>query len=349
MAGLADIVRDAVLRRAILEGRLLNAHLADLAAVFRLARGEIRQATLAGDAALVADLRQRDLSAMLAEVRALYDTARRAAVPMIEAASADAATAGLEFWNRAWLEAMPSDFGQAITLTNVNPAFIEAASTWPAVEGGATASQWGAESVLRFNRAAQLQAAQAAGFGETVGQLAQRLMGLSDKIGAHQAETMARSAFIHAGGRVADQWAAANRRVIKGQVWVATLDDDTCIRCGAIDGNVYDLDAGEPHPPLPLHPRCRCSVVPVLRTWRELGIDADELEPATRASWDGQVPATLRFDEWLRGQPVKVQRDVLGPGRYARWVADGQPPLARYTDDGRRVLRLDELMESRAA
>jgi hypothetical protein len=34
----------------------------------------------------------------------------------------------------------------------------------------------------------------------------------------------------------------------------------------------------------------------VLKTWRELGIDADEVPQTTRASMDGQVPAKQTFE-----------------------------------------------------
>lgn len=347
MPSINEVIRDAVLRRAILEGRVLNAHLADLAAVFDVLRRQVREQALTMPSATVdaATIAQRN--AVVAQVRAVYAEAMRQAAPLIAEASKSAAQLGLDFWNRALAESMPVGFSDVIDLRTVNPAMIDAAGSWTAGAGGSNAAQWSAESLLKFSRSARLQAMQAAGFGESVHQLAQRLMGLSDKLGRDQAETMARGVFIHAGEKVADRWAQNNRHVVSRRQWVATLDDRTCQRCGGLDGESWPTDGSEaPGPSPPLHPRCRCSKVPVLKSWRELGIDADEIEPGLRASMDGEVPASMTYDQWLRAQPAGVQREILGPGRWTQWKADGEPGLGSYTDNGRRVLRLDELFES---
>ncbi|PEP86087.1 minor capsid protein [Bacillus pseudomycoides] len=42
--------------------------------------------------------------------------------------------------------------------------------------------------------------------------------------------------------------------------WLATLERRTCARCAALHGKKYKIDN---NPPIPLHPHCRCTLVPV--------------------------------------------------------------------------------------
>lgn len=75
----------------------------------------------------------------------------------------------------------------------------------------------------------------------------------------HQADTLVRTEIAHI------QTEAAKQRyedygVNKVQFW-ADPDERTCEHCGKLHGKVYNV--GE-HVPLPLHPNCRCCVVPVI-------------------------------------------------------------------------------------
>lgn len=72
----------------------------------------------------------------------------------------------------------------------------------------------------------------------------------------------------------------ANERLFKGYKRVETLDNKTCAVCLWGDGAVYKLD--EPRPRLPAHPRCRGLWVPVAKSWRDFGIDVDDLEAVAR-------------------------------------------------------------------
>jgi hypothetical protein len=54
-----------------------------------------------------------------------------------------------------------------------------------------------------------------------------------------------------------------------------------------------------------------------------LGIDIDEAPAGTRASMNGQVPEKTTYNDWLKGQPAKVQDDILGPGRGKLFRNDG--------------------------
>jgi len=131
----------------------------------------------------------------------------------------------------------------------------------------------------------------------------------------------------------------ANTDIIKGVQWLSTLDTRTCVECMNLDGNVYPV--GE-MPAIPAHYSCRCTSAPVLRSWKELGIDAKEAPAGTRASMNGQVPESMTYPAWLKKQSVDVQNEALGEAR-AKLFRSGQLKLNEFTDRQNRRLTLKEL------
>jgi hypothetical protein len=109
--------------------------------------------------------------------------------------------------------------------------------------------------------------------------------------------------------------------------------------CQGLDGKVFPLDSG-PRPPA--HINCRSATVPVLKSWREMGIDRDEVPAGTRASMNGQVAATETYGEWLRKQPAAVQEEALGKAK-ARLFRDGGLTVDRFAAPTGRAYTLDEL------
>lgn len=87
---------------------------------------------------------------------------------------------------------------------------------------------------------------------------------------------------------------------------------------------------------------CRSTQVPVTKSWRELGIDMDELEPSTRASMDGQVSAELTYSKWLQRQSRARQEEILGVTR-AALVRDGKLPVDELYSDRGAYLTIEQL------
>lgn len=131
-------------------------------------------------------------------------------------------------------------------------------------------------------------------------------------ISRNGAEAMARTAIQHVVNVSRELTYTENEEVIEEIQMVATLDGRTTPYCRAIDGKRFPKNKG-PRPPF--HIRCRTTTVPVLVSWESLGIEAEELEGETRASMNGQVPAAMNYDEWLRTQTPEFQDDVLGPSK----------------------------------
>ncbi len=100
---------------------------------------------------------------------------------------------------------------------------------------------------------------------------------------------------------------------------VAVLDLRTCLICARSHAVIYRVDA--PRPPLPTHPRCRCTYVPI--------IDGED------------PPEQTTYEEWLRRQHWTRQRKTLGATRYRLYRAG--VPISRFVNDRGRILRVSEL------
>lgn len=173
--------------------------------------------------------------------------------------------------------------------------------------------------------------------------------GLMDAPRRH-VESIVRTAVSHTAGTVRDAFFERNTDLIKAIKWVSTLDSRTTLQwCVPRDGKMYTPDD---HKPIGhafkwlagagrLHWNCRSTSVPITKSWRDLGIDADELPPGARASMDGTVPADQTYAQWLRKQSAARQLDVMGGERFKRFRA-GEPLGSFYNNRG-RLLSLDEL------
>ncbi len=134
-----------------------------------------------------------------------------------------------------------------------------------------------------------------------------------------------------------DRLYGANDDIVKAVQWVATLDTKTCLRCGLLDGKQFPMGEEPRH-----HRNCRCCAIPVLKSWRELGIDVDDIAESTRASMNGQVPEKTTYSEWIKVQSGAIQDEALGPKR-AELFRSGKVRLDQFMDAKGRMLTLAEL------
>lgn len=164
-------------------------------------------------------------------------------------------------------------------------------------------------------------------------------------------EAVVRTALSHTAQTARQLLAEQNADLVKAVRWVSTLDSRTSPLCRVRDGLVYSADAkhrpiGHKVPwgagPGRIHFCCRSTSALVLKSWRELGIDADEMPAGTRASMDGQVPADLRYGDWLVRQSAARQDEILGPERAALLRA-GRVRFEQFADDRGKWLTLEEL------
>jgi SPP1 gp7 family putative phage head morphogenesis protein len=160
------------------------------------------------------------------------------------------------------------------------------------------------------------------------------------------ASTIVRTSVMEVSDESRKQTYEENDDIVKGWQFVATLDARTSLQCIALDGKTFDLSDEEAEKKWrpPLHPNCRSTTVPVLKSYEEIGLKGVRQYKAsagTRASMDGQVPATTTYPEWLKGQPEWVQDEVLGVERADRF-RDGEP-VESFVDESGKTITLDEL------
>jgi SPP1 gp7 family putative phage head morphogenesis protein len=209
--------------------------------------------------------------------------------------------------------------------------------------------------------------------GEDMAKASRRLFGIGQAMGGEigsrliqQSSVIARTEIMRVSNAVSQRIYDENTDILKGVQWISTLDNRTCLICGALDGKIFYYNKKMVPPPRPRHPRCRCCLVPITKSWAELGADQKIQEPdaGTRPftyigekpplgsrqyvsqmnKWAGDVPATEIYPQWLKrmnGQDPAFVRDILGPKRYELWQAG----KLEFNDmvKGNKILTLDKL------
>jgi SPP1 gp7 family putative phage head morphogenesis protein len=102
-------------------------------------------------------------------------------------------------------------------------------------------------------------------------------------------EMIARTEILRASNMGAMAIYEANQDVLKGWEFLATKDERTCSVCGPKDGKKYAFDSKQAKPPL--HPRCRCSVAPVL-----IDSDMEERIVGKHETWSEWKARKMLFD-----------------------------------------------------
>lgn len=170
-------------------------------------------------------------------------------------------------------------------------------------------------------------------------------------------EAVARTTLSHLAGTVQDAVAEKNSDLIKAVRWTSTLDLRTSEICRPRSGKLYTpvthKPIGHSMPWLSgagrAHWQCRSTQTWVLKSYKELGIDAPEVNfMGTRASMDGQVPADTTYAQWLTAQSAARQDEVLGPTRGKLLRSGGLTMEQLYSQKG-VFLTLDELRQRDAA
>jgi SPP1 gp7 family putative phage head morphogenesis protein len=170
--------------------------------------------------------------------------------------------------------------------------------------------------------------------GETIAQIVSRVR-RSTNIDRNSAEAVVRTAVNHISSFSRHSVYEQNDDLIKGYMWVSTLDTRTSDLCKGRDGKVYTLKS-RIRPPG--HINCRSADTPVLRAASAI----EGLPEGTRASMDGQVPASTNYGEWLAKQSIERQEEALGV-RKAKLFRDGQLKIDKFSTADGRELSLDEL------
>lgn len=299
------------------------------------------------------------LDALLGSVRAVNAQAYQQTLGELESELRELAQyeAGyqLELFNNAITEPVQVRF----PLAPVAPEQAYAAAMARPFQGRLL-REWAA--TLESDRLAKVRNAVRQGYveGKTASQIVREIRGTKEgryadgfmQRSRHDLMTVVQTAVSHTAATARQEFQNANADIIKAVRWVSTLDGKTSAQCRIRDGLKYE---GKSHKPIGhkipwlqgagrLHFNCRSTDAPVTKSWRELGIDIDEIPPGQRASMDGQVPADMSYGDWLKRQSAGRQDQILGPER-GRLMRQGGLQLPDFYDNRGNWLTLDQLRE----
>ena len=216
---------------------------------------------------------------------------------------------------------------------------------------GATVKAWNnglnADQKKRLERELKIGVS----LGETTPMLAQRIAHVLEK-NKRDATAIALTGAGAIVSEIRQAFFEANDDVIKCYKYQATLDTRTSELCRAYDGLIWDKDY-EPighnfpfrKPRVNTHFNCRSTIIPVTKSWDELGIEGmDGASDRTRSSMNGYVPQDMSFNDWLKTQSPETIEKTLGKGR-AELFMQGKITMRDLITQQGRSLDLSELVK----
>lgn len=327
--GVSDDLSDDAIMRSIRAIRAGNAIWKDLLPILKRVERELvdKIEEIGGTRSFQSARAER----MLREIRRTIDGGAQEFYRRLEVSGVDLAGIEAKATADSFSKRVPIDYDFTVPAARL----MKSVATELPFEGAVLRdhmSKWSADTIFRMQgemRTALLQ-------GETIEQMQRRLRGVAE-IKTNNARTLARTYASHVTNGARAETYAANADVIAGEMWTATLDDRTCLRCGPLDNKVFKVGKG---PKAPLHMNCRCVRAPIIKGRDDL-IKAGLIKPGSRASIDGQVPDSLKFEDWLRRQSPARQKEVLGAKRLKMWRNGTK--LDKFVNDENQIIPLDEL------
>lgn len=198
--------------------------------------------------------------------------------------------------------------------------------------------------------------------GEGTNKLVERLRQSFDMLD-HEAITLTRTYVASINNRAAEMVYKANSDIIKEEEWSATLEVSTkagagtCMQCALSDGKRWPINTDHPRPIA--HPRCRCFMLPVTLSYKELGLNIPELEKVARPFTvvngipidDGGKKRVLDFGmfqgnarEFIESKGPVFLKNMIGPTRKAL-IDSGKIGFDDLLDKRGNVVLLKELPE----
>ena len=256
-------------------------------------------------------------------------------------------------------EVIPEPVQVRFPIASVTPAQVYAAAMSRPFQGRLL-RDWASQ--IEAGRMTKIREAVRVGYleGETASQIVRRIRGSRAEKYADgilqrpRRDLMAvvQTAIGHTAAVAREQFVEANGDIIKAVRWVSTLDNRTSEICRIRDQKRYTPVDHKPighkipwlQGPGKAHWNCRSTSSPVTKSWRELGIDIDEIDSGTRASMDGQVPAETTYSQWLQRQSAARQDQVLGPER-GRLLREGGLKLEDFYSPTGKWLSIEQLKQ----
>lgn len=348
MADVNETLVDEFIRHQIYLDRYKDGQLQDLQAFLQELQDDVSSqlGKKLTDVKTAGTVNTKRLQALLRDIQAISDDV---AAKMEEAQTNQ--LRALSLYEQDWtLTVLRATIPVEVKFNQVSPDLLWAAVNDRPFEGRLL-SEWfkdySAAQKQRLTSAVRMSIIE----GETVEQTILRIRGtratkytdgLIQGITRRSAEALARTSIAHVTQTARQAMYESNDEVISELQWHSTLDSRTSLICASRDGNVYPIDSG-PRPPA--HPNCRSIIIPVIKSWEDLGLDFGEVPEGTRASMNGQVPESTTYAEWLKRQPASFQDDVLGVTK-GKLFRKGDLTLDKFVDERTgRGYTLDQLRQ----
>lgn len=337
MTQLSKILYDAQLELGLDLERVSASARSD---VLRLLKG-LEKELIGKVSAGVTDWQKARIAKLLSETKAAIQSAYDVAAGV----ALDTTTTIAQVSATATAESLSMSLGEAIKGVLPSANYLDAVASTAIVQGATQADWWtrqGQDTAWRFSSAVR----QGLVAGETNQQIVHRVRQVM-YVSRRNADALVRTSVQTVAAQAREKTFDANADIMASVEWVATLDNRVCLECANLDGKRWDYETKKqighkvPYRIPPIHFNDRCMIVPITKTFRELGIDIDEVPDGTRASMTGQV-SDKTFGDWLKRQPAERVEEVLGKGRadlYQRGVITFQ----QLTDGNGAPLTLKEL------
>lgn len=211
-----------------------------------------------------------------------------------------------------------------ISLNSIDAVAVQASVTATVIEGAVISEWWRAQDKV-FTTRVVLAVREGLAQGLTNQNISKNLRRNVFPGSRAQINTLIQTSTIAVAMAGRQRMFEANQDVIRGKQQVSTLDGRTSPVCISYSGHSWELDNTPIAGSLPFnggpprHFNCRSSLIPILRSFEELGLPKHKFPVGTRASVDGQVPADISFNSFLRSKSKTFQDGLLGPAKARLW------------------------------
>lgn len=286
---------------------------------------------------------RRNLNSLLTEVKSTVDFYYSSISGTVNNTLYDVS----KFESDSLQKSITSALKGSVTVQLPTEAFLAKLVDNQLIQGAPSSEWWARQSgdlAFRFSNEVRQGLAQ----GETTSQIVKRVREIMS-IAKNNAFALVNTSVQTVANSSRLETFKQNSDVIKGVRQLSTLDSHTTSICVAYSGGEWDLD-GKPingttlpfNGGPPRHFNCRSVLVPITKSFKELGLDIPEPARATRASVDGPVSAKITMEEFIKNKGDAFAEELLGKGR-AKLYLEGKMTLQQLLDQSGRPLNLSEL------
>lgn len=188
--------------------------------------------------------------------------------------------------------------------------------------------------------------------GSTNNEIVKVLKPILEDFTTNKVKTLTRTAVNTVTNNVRMEVYKENSDIFRGYEWQSVLDSRVRYEHALLNTAMWDFEGkglnekGKKYKfrNAPDGWNCRCTLLPIIKTFKELGIELEEVTGLTRSALNGEVPREITFNKWFESQDKKFQEEYLGIQRY-KMFKDGKITLSDLVTQNGRTLTIKELKQ----